>query len=121
LTPISEATETSLKPEEAQLLGSQESAREGARLARQAARVRAGKRVNQARQAPNCGMPPPASPNQAFNPAALINIRRVINLAERSIRAVRYTHQIRAELELKTYGREVLVRDFVSRAGCRPI
>ncbi|KAI5840829.1 hypothetical protein DFP73DRAFT_482296 [Morchella snyderi] len=37
------------------------------------------------------------------------------------IRAVRLTHPIRAELELKTYGREVLIRDFVSRAGSRPI
>jgi hypothetical protein len=106
--------------EEAQLLDSQEAAREGARLARQAVRIRAGMRVNQARQAPNRGTPP-APPNQAFNPAALINTRRVINLAKRSIRAVRLTHPIRAELELKTYGREVLVRDFVSRAGCRPI
>ncbi|KAH0605898.1 uncharacterized protein H6S33_004355 [Morchella sextelata] len=38
--------------EEAELLGSQEAAREGARLARQAARQNAGMRVNQA-QAPN--------------------------------------------------------------------
>jgi hypothetical protein len=112
--------------EEAELLGSQEAAREGARLARQAARQNAGMRVNQAqapnqRQAPNHGMPPPPPPNQAFNPTALINIRRVINLSKRSIRAVRLTHPVRAELEIKAYGRQVLERDFVSRAGQRPI
>ncbi|KAH0612078.1 uncharacterized protein H6S33_010130 [Morchella sextelata] len=95
--------------EEAELLGSQEAAREGARLARQAARQNAGMRVNQAqapnqRQAPNHGMPPPPPPNQAFNPTALINIRRVINLSKRSIRAVRLTHPVRAELEIKAYG-----------------
>jgi hypothetical protein len=101
-----------------ELLGSQEAAREGARTAHQPICQTTGMRVNQLqapnqRQAPNRGIPPSPPPNQAFNPTTLINIRSVINLSKRSSRAARLTHPVRAELEIKTYGRQVLERHFV--------